>query len=253
MALLRWMILTLCILALAGCSEGKAKKKSTSTKGTAEATATAAEAPPEVDTNSGLNLDGNRVRVFSPAGWRRASRSAEYLVRYQAKPQGAYPSVVVVAADAPDGFTAVTSENQKGFVAAVAAGLAKDFGGEGKPALKRNAVAATVGPHHAVTWSATGEAKLDSIAKKIDRECLAVVVGGRMYTVEAWAPTGKLDGKAKSAARAVAAALAVPSDDPIEPLVPLEPEPAAPPEPPAKPEPAAKAAAVPAKPLPPAK
>jgi hypothetical protein len=51
-------------------------------------------------------------------------------------------------------------------------------------------------------------------------------VDGRLYTVEAWAPRGKLSDAGRKAARAVAAALAVPSLDPIESLVPAEPQPA---------------------------
>jgi hypothetical protein len=197
-----------------------------------------------VEPNSGLDLDGNRVRVFSPAGWRRAPKSYDYLVRYQSVPQLAYPSVIVVAADAPEGFAKVTSENHKAFVDAVAKRLGEEFGGDGKPALRRKPAAATIGAHHAATWSAPGEAKLDNIPKPIERECTAVVIAGRLYTVEAWAPVGKLDEKAKAAARAVAAALAVPSLEPIEPLVPFGVDSAATPAPESKSTEAAKPADV---------
>ncbi len=227
-------VLVVCILSLVGCSGGEAEKKVAETKGKSGATApsTAAPATPSgIDTNTGLDLDGNRVRAFSPTGWRRAPKSYDYLVRYQSTPQLAYPSVIIVAADPPAGFGEVTNENQKSFVDAVALRLADEFGGEGKPALLRKPTAVTAGPHHAVIWSAPGEAKLDNLPKKIEKECTAVVIDGRMYTVEVWAPAGKLDDKAKAAARAVAAALAVPSLDAVEPLFPTEPEPAAAPEP----------------------
>jgi hypothetical protein len=251
----RWTLVAACILPLVGCSSGGVKKKPAEKKAASGAAAAPSEAAgpvqPEIDLHSGLDLDGKRVRVFSPTAWRRASKSHDYLVRYQSSPQLAYPSVIVVAADPPKGFTEVTKGNHKEFVAAVAAWLTEQAGGEGKPSLSRKPAALTVGTHYAVTWAVPGEAKLDGTQKKIERECTAVVVNGRMYTVEAWAPPGKLDDKAKAAARAVAMALAVPSSEAAEPLFPTQPaEAAAPPEPAAKPGPQAEPTA---KPEPPAK
>jgi hypothetical protein len=236
------LTIVVCLVFLGGCSGASTKKagKPKATKGSTEQSAAATDSAPAVEPNSGLDLDGKRVRAFSPAGWRRAPKSYDYLVRYQFNPQLAYPSVIVLAADPPEGFATVTSENHEAFADAVAKRLAEEFGGDGKPALRRKPAAATVGAHHAVTWSAPGEAKLDNILKPIERECTAVVIDGRLYTVEAWAPVGKLDNKAKAAARAVAAALAVPSLDPVEPLVPFGSEPAAAPEPDSKPAEAAK-------------
>jgi hypothetical protein len=49
------------------------------------------------------------------------------------------------------------------------------------------------------------------VKETIDRTSYAVVIGGRMYTVEVRAPKGKLDGEGRAAARAVAAALAPPT------------------------------------------
>jgi len=238
-----WMRFTTvaCLVFLAGCSS-ESPNRAPKPKVTTEQATVPSESVPAVEPNSGLDLDGKRVRAFSPAGWRRAPKSYDYLVRYQSMPQLAYPSVVVLAADPPEGFAEVTTENHKAFVDAVAKRLAEEFGVDGKPALRRKPAAATVGSHHAVIWSAPGESKLDRILKPIERECTAVVIDGRLYTVEAWAPVGKLDDKAKAAGRAVAAALAVPSADPIEPLVPFGGDPAATPDPESKPEDAAKPA-----------
>jgi hypothetical protein len=185
-----------------------------------------------LDPASRLDLDNGRVSVFSPRGWRRAPRSYDYLVRYQSTPQLPYPAVVVLAADPPAGFAEVTGDNHAAFVEAVAAQLAER---EGKGILRQPA-RAKVGTHHAVNWSAGGEAKLDGTTKKIERDCTAVVVDGRLYTVEAWAPRGKLADAGRAAAQAVAAALAVPSLEPAESLDPLVPptEPAAEPTDPAK-------------------
>jgi len=230
----RRTIVAACILAVVGCSGGKKKSPTASSKPAASAAsapatpatpaapaAPAAPAPPAIDETSGLNLDGGRVRAFSPVGWKRASKSRDYLVRYQSSPLLAYPTVFVVAADAPGGFATVTKGNHKGFVAAIASQLAEEFGGEGKPKLLRAPAAMTVGKHFAVSWLAQGEATLDATPKTIERECTAVVVNGRMYTVETWAPVGKLDDKAKEAGLAVTAALAIPSLEPAEPLVPF--------------------------------
>ena len=201
---------------------------------------------PGLDPASRLDLDNGRVSVFSPNGWRRASRSYDYLVRYQSTPQLPYPAVVVLAADPPEGFAEVTADNHAAFVEAIAARLAE---GDGKSVVRQPA-RAKVGPHHAVSWAAGGEAKLDGTPKKIERDCTAVVVAGRLYTVEAWAPRGKLSDAGRAAARAVAAALAVPSLEPVETLEPLVPpttEPTPEPTDPSKPstEPA-KEPAVPA-------
>jgi hypothetical protein len=206
-------------LALGGCSgKGEPQPATGSSGGGSTAAAT-----PGIDPASRLDLDGGRVSVFSPQGWRRAPRSYDYLVRYQSTPQLPYPAVVVLAADPPEGITEVTADNQAAFVEAVAGSLAA---ADGK-AILRQPAKAKVGPHHAATWSAAGEATLDGLTKKIERECTAVVVDGRLYTVEAWAPRGTLSDAGREAARAVAAALAVPSLEPIESLVPAEPQPPA--------------------------
>jgi hypothetical protein len=201
---------------------------------------------PGLDPASRLDLDNGRVSVFSPKGWRRASRSYDYLVRYQSTPQLPYPAVVVLAADPPEGFAEVTADNHAAFVEAMGARLAE---GEGK-GLVRKPARAKVGPHHVVSWAAGGEAKLDGTPKKIERDCTAVVVAGRLYTVEAWAPRGTLSDAGRAAARAVAAALAVPSLEPVEtlePLVPPTPEPTPEPTDPAK-EPGEKPTTEPAAP-----
>ncbi len=205
------------VLTAAGCSGDGAPKPAP-----AGGAGSAAAAVPGIDPASRLDLDSGRVSVFSPQGWRRAPRSYDYLVRYQSTPQLPYPAVVVLVADPPAGITQVTGDNHAAFVEAVTAGLEE----AGPNGMLRKPVQARVGPHYAATWSAAGEATLDGLPKKIERECTAVVVDGRLYTVEAWAPRGKLSDAGRKAARAVAAALAVPSLDPIESLVPAEPQPA---------------------------
>ena len=199
---------------------------------------------PGLDPASRLDLDNGRVSVFSPQGWRRAPRSYDYLVRYQSTPQLPYPAVVVLAADPPEGFSEVTGDNHAAFVEAVSAQLG-ELEGNG---ILRKPAKSKAGPHHAVTWAAGGEAKIDGTTKKIERDCTAVVVDGRLYTVEAWAPRGKLTDAGRTAARAVAAALAVPSLEPAEPLDPLVPPTEPTPEPTEPAQDAAAPADEPAKP-----
>jgi len=189
---------------------------------------------PGLDPASRLDLDGGRVSVFSPEGWRRAPKSSDYLVRYQSTPQLPYPSVVVIAADPPEGFAEVTGDNHTAFVEAVGAQVA----GPDAKGIVRKPARTKAGSHHAVNWAAAGEAKLDGTPKKIERDCTAVVVNGRLYTVEAWGLRGKLSDAGRAAARAVVAALAVPSQEPVETLEPLvpptQPEPADQPKEPAE-------------------
>lgn len=190
-------------------------------------------AVPGIDPNSRIDLDGGRVTAFSPRGWRRAPRSSDSLVRYQPSPQVVYPAVVVMAADPPEGFAEVTATNHSAFAETMATRVAES---DGKGVL-RKPERTRVGPHHATVWSASGEARLDGRPRKIARDCTAVVVGGRMYIVEAWEPRDKTGGPGPAAARAVAAALSVPvTNEPAEPVA-GTPEPEA--EPTAVAEPAA--------------
>ena len=75
----------------------------------------------------------------------------------------------------------------------------------------------TVGPHKGVTWEAPGKAKVEGLAEPIVRNCIAIVVGGRLYRIETRAPKGRVDDKtwssARAAARAVAAAIGPPQKE----------------------------------------
>lgn len=220
-------VLTVCLLLglglgmAGGCGEKpKAKKQAGGDAGATQAAPAAAKEKesagplPAIDPLTKMTLDGGRIEVFSPQGWFRAPRSSSYLVRYTTGPQKTHPAVTVLAGDPPGGFTAVTADNHGDFVAAIAAGL--DAG-----SILKKPVALDVGPHLAATWVSKGEAKVSGLTQPVERSHVAVVVGGRMYTIEAEAAKGRVDAASRAAARAVAAALAVPA--PVEP----EPEPAA--------------------------
>ncbi len=210
------------LLPAAGCGTKATKKKVKK----ASAGPVAEETLPAIDADSVVTVDAGRIAVASPAGWARAPRSKDYLVRYTPTAQKTYPSITVTAAEPPAGFTKVTAANQQEFVTAVAATLAETFTADGKSTLLKQPAPLTIGEHVGVGWTAPGTAQVGSLKEPIDVACLAFVVGGRLVTVETRAPKGKLDDKGRAAGKAVAAAIALPK--PVEPETPPA-APAAPP------------------------
>lgn len=162
---------------------------------------------PLVDVGTALVLDGGRVEVSSPEGWTRSPRSQKYLVRYQPGTRRTYPSIVVTAEPAPEGLGTVTADTVGDLVAAITARLAADFPAGGSVKVIKRPAAARLGPHAGVAWAVPGTAKVDGLSEPIERFAWAVVLGGRLYVVEARAPKGKLDDAAKDRAKAVASTL----------------------------------------------
>lgn len=189
-------------LLLAGCGGGK-KPKAAGQAGQ--------EPTPSVDLDTALVVDDGRIAVASPAGWTRLPRSKDCLVKYQPGAKKTYPKILVTATAAPEAFPDVTADNHADFAAAIAEGVSQSLG-HSRPLKKATPV--KLGPHLGVAWGIPGSAKVDGIAEPIERWTWAVVIGGRMYAVEARAPKGKIDDAAKAAARAVAAALAPPTAEP---------------------------------------
>ncbi|MFM7244022.1 MAG: hypothetical protein ACKO40_07585 [Planctomycetaceae bacterium] len=171
-----------------------------------------------IDPESAITVDGGRLCVRSPLGWSRSPRSDDYLVRYTPGQQKTFPAIVVTAADAPDGLTDVTTDNHGDFVAAVTQDLAATFSRDGRSTLLKKPTAVKLGDRLGVAWTAPGTAKVGGLKQPIERSCVAVVVAGRLVTVEARAPKGKLDDEGLAAARGVAAALVppTPADAPPE-------------------------------------
>jgi hypothetical protein len=200
-----------------GCTKAPAKKAKPAADGAA-----VDNGPPAEDSDGGLEgidfdtallVDNGRVEVCSPTDWTRGPQSKGYLVKYIPGRKKTYPSIVVMAADAPEGMAEVEGGEQGNhgeFVAAVAASLAGTYTQNGKSTLIKKPAAVTLGPHCGVTWAAPATISVDGMRESIDRMSYAVVFGGRMYTVEVRAPKGKLDAAGRSVARAVAAALAPP-------------------------------------------
>jgi hypothetical protein len=206
-------LLLVMLLTAAGCSK-TAGKKSTPAADGGDVDAAVADGEAEgVDFDTALAVDGERVEVCSPVGWTRGPQSKSYLVKYIPTRKKTYPSIVVMAADAPEGIAEVDAGSQKDFVAAIAASLAGTFSKNGKSTLLKKPAAARLGPHFGVTWAAPATINVDGVRETIDRSSYAVIIDGRMYTVEVRAPKGKLDGDGRAAARAVAAALAPPAGE----------------------------------------
>lgn len=195
------LLVALLVLVVAGCGGGakKARKAKPDTP----------IIPAEVDADAAIRVDDGRITVAPPVDWKREPRSKDYIARYLPGGGRTYPSVTVLGGDPPGGITAVDADNHAEFVAAVAEMLAGQFtNADGKSMLLKKPAAVDLGEHKAVVWAAPGTAKVDGLSQPIERSCAAVVVGGRMYTVEARAPKGKLDDAGRAAARGVAAGIA---------------------------------------------
>lgn len=236
------MLAVVLVLAV-GCSKAPAKKAKTATGAvaTAEAEEEGGSEPEGIDPDTAIAVDDGRIEVCSPTGWTRAPQSKDYLVKYIPGRKKTFPSIVVMAADAPEGIDEVDASNQKDLVSAIAASLAETYTKNGKSTLTKKPAAVRLGPHFGVTWAAPAMTKVDGLKESIDRASYAVVMGGRMYTIEVRAPKGRLDGEGRAAAKAVAAGLAPPATE-EEPAAEEEPATDAPPAAPGTEAPAEKPA-----------
>lgn len=149
--------------------------------------------PEGVDPDTPTITDGERIAVFAPKEWARAAQSKDQLVKFTPSRRKTYPSIVVLAGDVPGGFEEVDPDDQKKFVAAVAASLAKTYSKNGKSTLAKKPAPIRLGEHLGATWSAPATVKVDGVPESIDRVSYAIVIAGRMYTVEVRAPKGKLE------------------------------------------------------------
>jgi len=210
------ILLALIFFEAGGCS-GKAVKKKGAVAGSGNGETK--ETLPAIDLDTAIPVDDGKIRVASPIGWTRSSRSKDYLVRFLPGPKKSYPSISVTVADSPNGFDAITDQNQQQFVDGIAVNLEGDFSKNGKSSVLKKPVGVKLGPHLGAAWAVPGTAKVSGLNEPIERWVYAVVIGGRMYTVEARAPKGKVDAAAKMAAKAVAGGLAVPSAEPVEPAL----------------------------------
>lgn len=165
---------------------------------------------PQVDLDTAVSVDEGRVVVASPKGWHRAPRSKDYLVRYQRGIKKAYPAVTVTASDPPAGIDSVGKESHAAFLEAMSTQLAERFTKDGTSTLRRGPTAVVVGDHFGVAWAAPGRAKTGGATESIDCLSYAVVLNGRLYTVEARGLRGKLDAEGILSAKAVARSLAGP-------------------------------------------
>jgi len=226
------------VLPAGGCSSAARKAKPADD---AEVVAEDDAAVEGIDFDTAITVDDGRIEVCSPEGWTRAPQSKDYLVKYVPGRKKTYPSIVVMVSDAPEGIVEVDDGSQKEFVAAIAASLAGTYSQNGKSTLIKKPAATRLGPHLGAVWSAPATIKVNGVRETIERMSYALVIDGRMYTVEVRAPKGKLDAEGRALARAVAAAIGPPESA----EEPAAPEPAAP-EPAAAPAPTASSDAPPA-------
>ena len=233
-------VMLLAAIAAGGCGGGSAPK--------------GAGALGPTDPESAVTVDAGRVQVLSPVGWARLPRSKDFIIGFEPRPRRADASILVVGGDPPKGVTEVTEKNHAAFVTATAERLAESFRKDGKSTLLVKPRAVTIGPHRAVAWKAPGKTKLDNKSIAIERSCYAIVVDGRMYTVEARGAKGRQPDTDRAAARGVAASIAAAPPAPAAPAPTPEPPAAEPPAASAKPAetPAQAAPRTPAEPVAPA-
>jgi hypothetical protein len=110
-------LLLTALLPAAGCTKAPAKKAKPAA-GTAVAEAGAADEGDGavlegVDFDTAIEVDEGRIEACSPTGWIRGGQSKDYLVKYTPSRKKTYPSIVVTAADAPDGMAEVDGDTQK--------------------------------------------------------------------------------------------------------------------------------------------
>ena len=108
-----WTLAVCLLLSAAGCSKPAGKKVK---KDAVDGVAVEEEGEPlpeGVDLDTALAVDEGRIRVCGPTGWSRAAQSKDYLVKYIPGRRKTYPSIVVMAVAAPDGFTEVGADEHR--------------------------------------------------------------------------------------------------------------------------------------------
>jgi len=210
------------LLPASGCSKARTKKSKTKVVASARvaeddaseeaaeevaAEEVTAESLTGVDPDTALAVDKGRLTVMSPQGWIRADQSRNYLVKFVPSRKKTFPSIVITVSEPPEGLSEIDADTQREFVKAIADSLAATFTKNGKSTLVKKPAAVQLGPHRGVTWAAPATIKVAGVNESIDRSSYAVVLGGRMYTIEVRAPKDRLDAEGRAAAKAVASAL----------------------------------------------
>lgn len=162
--------------------------------------------PAAVDPQAAITVDGGRITISKPVGFRPESSSRNYLARYvPAGVRGPVTVTVLNGADPPPGIAAVDAANHADFVTAVERSLADRAGAV---VIREPPAAVDLGPHKGVVWEEMDAPQPDGSTPPVQRSCVAIVLAGRLYTVEAAAPQGRLGDAGRAVARGVAAGMA---------------------------------------------
>jgi len=180
-------------------------------------------------------LDGGRVTIAPPAGWKIAPRDSRFLIRFQEDPHENYPTIVVKAEDESGSMRNVTRETLHDFAKQVAAELKQSK--SQKTVIEEFEAGSFVG----VDYERRGKVERDYKTIIVERLILETVVDGRRYSIDLRTRDQDLH-KYRPHAFAVAAGMKFhngggPAETPLEPApaeMPAEPGPA---ETPAEPAP----------------
>ena len=178
-------------------------------------------------------LDGGRIEVAPPTGWRPMPRDNKYLVRFYEQDRNSLPRLVLTVEERGVGdITDGTAEN----ITKIALALGEELAAK-ETALLEPVVPMVIGDIPCARYVSNLKLKLQTNTILAERQTLVVVRGGRRYVIDVLVlPNRLLQGK--DAAYAVCAGLRFPK--PAATPEATSPEPAATPEPATTPEPAAE-------------
>ena len=196
----------LCAMLLSGCGGETAEKAGPADEAEAATSETSTSGVKEISAD-GLptladplpRLDGGRIEVAAPEGWKPLPRDNAHLARFIVQKNDAnnLPRILVTAADAGALPGPVTSDNVVEFAAAIAAELGE------KKGLEEPAKPIIIGDNAFARYVTQARTKS---GREVKRQILETVQAGRRYTLtlEVY---NQVDKKNRDLAYAVAAGL----------------------------------------------
>jgi hypothetical protein len=150
-------------------------------------------------------LDGGRIEVAPPSGWRPMPRDSEYLVRFYKQDRNSLPRLnVTVEEGAVGGISDATAEN----IAEIALALGEELIAK-ETALLEPVVPMVIGTVPCARYVSNLNLKLATNTILAERQTLVVVRGGRRYVIDVLVLPNRLR-QGKDAAYAVCAGLRFP-------------------------------------------
>lgn len=147
-------------------------------------------------------LDNGRLRLAGPRDWMLPPRDKQWLVRFQTKPDAAYPSILVTGEDAI-GIESLTDKNVRDFADRKQTSIDEEVRPHGQRLLQ-SVAPLRIGDRYWIEYARSAQAG----GTRLERLFLVTVAGGRTYTIELRTHVGSL-AKRRPEALAVANSLKV--------------------------------------------